>query len=376
MLEKGPGTMGPVHRLIQKAFTDLAEPFQSWEAFWYAISNGIRVFIKPGSQICWPYLLSSLLIAWIIFRSTKAIHGHQSFFEFIFPHDIYRHPSAIADYKYAAFELSTRWLFTAPLISLISFGIYKGLHSVLPSASGQWITHAFARGILASIASIVLADLGLFAAHYLMHRIPLLWQFHQLHHSAKVLTPLTLYRVHPVEALVGGIATAVVGAVIGIFYDHMSGHETDVLAIFGVNALVLLFYMWGNLLRHSHVWVSYGPLMSRLLISPAQHQIHHSVDPKHLDKNFGQIFALWDWVSKTLYIPRNRETLQFGVPGLDPRTFSTLPRMYGIPFVKASRLLAATVGRLCSGEGRAGNSDQETSETKRASSKNGFQLKL
>src|SRR5258708_19937550 len=129
--------MGLVHRLIQKAFTDLAEPFQSWEAFWYAISNGIRVFIKPGSQICWPYLSSSLLIAWIIFRSTKAIHGHQSFFEFIFPRDIYRHPSAIAHYKYAAFELSTRCFSTAPLISLITFRLYKCLLSLLPSPSSQ-----------------------------------------------------------------------------------------------------------------------------------------------------------------------------------------------------------------------------------------------
>ncbi len=86
--------------------------------------------------------------------------------------------------------------------------------------------------------------------------------------------------------------------------------------------------------------------MSRLFISPAQHQIHHSTDPKHWNKNFGYIFAFWDLFSKTLYVPEHRETLEFGVPGSNAADFSTVPRMYLLPFKKAGHVLATGVGSL------------------------------
>jgi hypothetical protein len=59
--------------------------------------------------------------------------------------------------------------------------------------------------------------------------------------------------------------------------------------------------------------LSYGRILEHVLISPSQHQVHHSVDPKHLDKNFGEIFAIWDWIFGTLYIPTSNEELVFGI---------------------------------------------------------------
>jgi sterol desaturase/sphingolipid hydroxylase (fatty acid hydroxylase superfamily) len=54
--------------------------------------------------------------------------------------------------------------------------------------------------------------------------------------------------------------------------------------------------------------------MGRLLMSPAHHQIHHSRDPAHFNKNLGSCLALWDWMFGTLYIPAaEREPLDFGV---------------------------------------------------------------
>ena len=43
-----------------------------------------------------------------------------------------------------------------------------------------------------------------------MHRIPFLWRFHQIHHSAEVLTPLTFHRIHPVESLLYDVRGALV----------------------------------------------------------------------------------------------------------------------------------------------------------------------
>ena len=57
--------------------------------------------------------------------------------------------------------------------------------------------------------------------------------------------------------------------------------------------------LWANL-RHSHVWITYGRIMERLLISPAQHQIHHSKNKVHFDRNFGVVLAIWDGMFGTL----------------------------------------------------------------------------
>ena len=74
----------------------------------------------------------------------------------------------------------------------------------------------------------------------------------------------------------------------------------SVTSAFGMNIFACLFMLLGSNLRHTHLWIDYGPRLSRILISPAQHQIHHSADPRHFDKNIGFIFAFWDDLFGTL----------------------------------------------------------------------------
>jgi len=51
-----------------------------------------------------------------------------------------------------------------------------------------------------------------------------------------------------------------------------------------------------------------------VLQSPAHHQIHHSTDPAHFNRNLGSFLAIWDWMFGTLYMPgRTRQKLDFGV---------------------------------------------------------------
>jgi hypothetical protein len=62
------------------------------------------------------------------------------------------------------------------------------------------------------------------------------------------------------------------------------------------------------------VWLSFGRVMEHVVLSPAQHQVHHSLDPRHHDKNFGEGFSLWDWLCGTLYVTSpQREVHGFGV---------------------------------------------------------------
>ena len=80
-----------------------------------------------------------------------------------------------------------------------------------------------------------------------------------------------------------------------------------------LNLITFTFYLVGYNLRHSHIWVAYPQWISHILISPAMHQIHHSAERRHFDKNLGYHLAIWDRLAGTLYIPEGRETFALGI---------------------------------------------------------------
>src|SRR5207245_2041547 len=156
------------------------------------------------------------------------------------------------------------------------------------------------------------------------------------HPSGEGLAPVTVCRVHPVEEFFNASIGTTLRSVGAAIYAARSLSDVTVITIFGVNVVIFAFHMFAFQLRHSHIWLSYGPIISRLLISPAQHQIHHSLDPKHWNKNYGFIFAVWDGLFGSLYVPRSREILRLGVPA-DPGDFSSVTKLYLLPFAKAAR---------------------------------------
>jgi sterol desaturase/sphingolipid hydroxylase (fatty acid hydroxylase superfamily) len=127
------------------------------------------------------------------------------------------------------------------------------------------------------------------------------------------MTPLTLYRSHPIEVMLSLLRDFLtIGLITGVFF-YMFGESVDAGLILGVNAGRFIFNIAGANLRHSHVWLSYGQRLEKIFISPAQHQIHHSDNFNHYNKNYGSQFALWDWVFGTLYVTNGREKVTFGL---------------------------------------------------------------
>src|SRR5665213_3606005 len=89
--------------------------------------------------------------------------------------------------------------------------------------------------ILYTLVFFIAYDFGRFVAHSVQHDVPVLWEFHKVHHSAEVLTPITAFRAHPVDlalmawgsALATGLATwgfqRVAGVSIG-YYEFLQLH--------------------------------------------------------------------------------------------------------------------------------------------------------
>ncbi|MEK7763409.1 MAG: sterol desaturase family protein, partial [Nitrospirota bacterium] len=73
-------------------------------------------------------------------------------------------------------------------------------------------------------------------------------------------------------------------------------------------------------------------------------QIHHSVDPRHWNKNFGVKLSVWDGLFGTHYHPGHPELLQVGLLDAAPREFETVRSLYVRPLEKSIRTLTQLLG--------------------------------
>ena len=93
-------------------------------------------------------------------------------------------------------------------------------------------------------------------------------------------------RIHPVEHLVALTIRFVPVMVLGL-----SKPEIFNLA---------LITLWYTRFIHANVRTNLGPLR-HVLVTPQFHRIHHSIEPRHRDQNFGVIFSFWDRLFGTVY---------------------------------------------------------------------------
>lgn len=189
----------------------------------------------------------------------------------------------------------------------------------------------------------VVDDFIRFIAHYLEHRIPALWELHKVHHSAEVLNFLTAERHHPLSVVFFNLLSLVgVVGVNAVFLALFHG-QVSALSLLGGNAFWVATNFLGGALRHSPVWISFGPTVEKWLISPAQHQIHHSSDECHFDRNFGGTLAIWDRLFGTLYTTTaEREHISYGL-GAETAGYLSLTSLYLRPI--RSILAQAGIGR-------------------------------
>jgi sterol desaturase/sphingolipid hydroxylase (fatty acid hydroxylase superfamily) len=234
----------------------------------------------------------------------------------LFPRKLLQSPSSAADVWFFLFNFFLAGLLLGWAIvsyHLVSSTIGELLTAGFGAAPPTPLPKACAIAIL-TVALFLAYELGYWIDHYLAHNIPFLWEFHKVHHQAEVLSPLTNFRVHPVDSIVFYNIQAVVMGITGGVVNHLFGEPAQPFTVAGSNVLVLTFtYLVGHL-QHSHLWIVFTGTWGRVFLSPAHHQIHHSTNPVHFNKNLGACLGIWDWLFGTLHVPgRKREKLTFGV---------------------------------------------------------------
>ena len=281
-----------------------------------------RLFFSLGSHFSLTSLAAALVISALYFAWQRRRRGRRirlkTIVRALFPRRIMRHASNQADIFYLFFNVFMFGvLFGWAVLSyqFISNGIIAGLIAVAgPVAPSTWPPYV-TRSVITAMLFLAY-ELGYWFNHWLSHKVPVLWEFHKVHHTAEVLTPLTNFRVHPIYGWIFANILAVSAAVANGVGNYMFGETAYQYAINDTNIILVLFIHTYVHLQHSHMWISFRGALGRILISPAHHQVHHSGNPKHFDKNFGSCLALWDWMFGTLYVPaKEREPLVFGFPG-------------------------------------------------------------
>jgi sterol desaturase/sphingolipid hydroxylase (fatty acid hydroxylase superfamily) len=136
--------------------------------------------------------------------------------------------------------------------------------------------------LLAAVIAFAALDLVIYAQHRVMHRIPLLWRLHRMHHTDLALDVSSGVRFHPAE-IVLSMGIKIVAVV-------LLGAAPDVVLIFEI-ALSSF-----SLLTHANLAlpVAVDRGMRRVFVTPDMHRIHHSVLDTEHDTNFGFQVSWWD----------------------------------------------------------------------------------
>jgi len=279
----------------------------------------LSLLTDPGERTYWPYLVVTFVMAAMVLVWRLRRHGRRPtpglIARMLFDPGIWWHPSARLDYKIVAVKLLFGVVAVTPW-ALTAFGVAIKLVGWLDRRWGVPATPDWPGWMVTAIYTVSLFvawDLSRYLLHRWLHTVPWLWRFHSVHHSAEVMTPLTLFRTHPVESLLFNLrGTLVTGVITGVFFYWFRGEAVQTTML-GVNVFGAVFNLAGANLRHSHIWWSWGPRVERWLISPAQHQIHHAVEPHLHNKNLGSWLAIWDRLGGTLVTATAGRPRAFGV---------------------------------------------------------------
>jgi sterol desaturase/sphingolipid hydroxylase (fatty acid hydroxylase superfamily) len=155
-------------------------------------------------------------------------------------------------------------------------------------------------------------DLVQYWVHRAFHRVPFLWNFHAVHHSAKSMDWMAAARMHFLEVIILRGTTVIPMIILGF---------TDTALHF----YILIVYVHSALL-HANVRWEFNRI-GKFLATPRFHHWHHGIEKEAIDVNFSIHFPLFDRLFGTYHLPKHQWPQAYGIQG------HPVPRSYLAQFV-------------------------------------------
>jgi len=185
---------------------------------------------------------------------------------------------------------SLTFLAFAPSHVIVAFAPLQGVRSFC--AALPWAVQV--------IAIMFLTDAAQYWLHLLFHRVPALWEFHAVHHSAKSLDWIAGARMHFLEIVILRAVTATPMLVLG--FDQSA-----------LQAYILIVYVYSSFI-HANVGLSFG-FLEGVFVSPRFHHWHHAIEKEAIDVNFALHFTFLDRLFGTYHMPEGRWPAGYGISG-------------------------------------------------------------
>ncbi len=191
---------------------------------------------------------------------------------------------------------------TIPLMLVAGYFSNQGLLSSIQNPAGK------------ALLSFLSLDLLLYFWHRASHQLDGLWMFHKVHHNDAYLNVSTSFRIHFVELLILTIVKTAFIIVAGV----------DQIIILANESIFTLFIMF----HHTNISFPFERHLAKCLIVPYLHRVHHSVERKEHDTNYGAVLSLWDRLFGSY---AELEPIDIGIKSSSPQTFSGLIKFGFMP---------------------------------------------
>lgn len=172
---------------------------------------------------------------------------------------------------------TTAFLFNDVILTLVSI---SSLFLIAQQYSHLGLLSNLDDGVFKWLLSFLLFDLALYGWHVASHRFEFLWRFHKIHHSDKSLNVSTGFRFHVFDQCLEVIYKCLFVVVVGV-------NAYVVLVCDLTKTLFVLFH-------HSNISFKGEKWLSKIIIVPTLHRVHHSTLRSEHDSNYGIVLSIWD----------------------------------------------------------------------------------
>ncbi len=175
---------------------------------------------------------------------------------------------------------------------------------------------------LTVVLSVVLLDFAIYLQHILFHAVPALWRLHRMHHADTDIDVTNGARFHPIEIVLSmAIKMAIVAAL---------GAPAIAVLIFEVLLNATAMFNHANLRLPPNVDLA----LRFFIVTPDMHRVHHSIEVRETNSNFGFNLPWWDYAMGTYTAQPEapHEAMTIGLPTFRHPRELRLDRLLTQPF--------------------------------------------